>query len=49
MVFLADEEEITMITVRKTTAQQLKQPPTAEFGDSYDTIICKLLKLDKKK
>ena len=43
------EEETTMITVKKDTAQSLKQAGCAEFGDSYDTIINKLLKMEKKK
>lgn len=44
------EEEIktTMITVSQNTAEALKSTPSKEFGDSYDIIIQKLLKLDKK-
>lgn len=44
-----DPKECTMVQVKKSTIQSLKQANCAEFGDSYDTIINKLLKLDKKK
>ncbi|HUV72473.1 MAG TPA: hypothetical protein VMW25_05710 [Clostridia bacterium] len=43
-----EEIETTIIQVKKGTAQALKQAPSAEFGDSYEDIIQKLLKLDKK-
>ena len=44
-----EENEITMIQLRRVTAQRIKQSPLAQFGDSYDDIITKLLDKEKIK
>ena len=43
------EDEITMIQLRRTTAQRIKQSPLAQFGDSYEMIINKALDNAEKK
>ncbi len=42
-------DETTVINVKIKTAQRIKTSSVAEFGDSYDSIINKLLdKIEKK-
>lgn len=44
-----EDNETTLIQVRKTTATRIKEK-TEEFGDTYDSIITRALdKVEKKK
>ena len=44
-----EENELTLIQIKKETAQRIKQSPLAEFGDSYDTIINRAFEQAEKK
>jgi ribosome-binding protein aMBF1 (putative translation factor) len=43
-----DSSGYTMIQIKKKTAQALKQTSNIKFGDSYDSILVRLIEEDKK-